>query len=111
MNKTALTERYIPVLPGCPTEQIELALVNLRKIPGVVKAMYDSQERRISIEYDLLINSYINFEKMLIEQGVFQRNSIRLKLLSIWYDYLDTTARDDFLAPPAPCCNKPPGRK
>ena len=111
MNNAVLTKRNIPVSPSCSAERIDKALVLLRATPGVVKVVFDSQKRWLSIEYDLLTNSYTELENFLIKQGICQKGGIRLKVLSIWYDYLDSTARDNVLAPPASCCNKPPRRK
>lgn len=111
MNKSLLKKRNIPVSPNLTTEQIDEALVLLRKGTGVVKVVFDNQKPCISIEYDLLTNNYMELENLLIKQGIYQKDSIKLKLIAIWYDYLDTTARDNFLAPPASCCNKPPRRR
>lgn len=111
MNKSLLKKRNIPVAPNCSTEQLDEAFVFLRKVPGVVKMVFDNQKRCISIEYDLLTCNYLVLENLLIKQSVYPKNSIKLKLLSIWYDYLDTTSRDNILAPPASCCNKPARRR
>ena len=108
MTKSVFTNREIPIASSCSIGQVDAALVLLKEIPGVVRAKFDSQKNCISIEYDLLINSYAVFENLLVKQGVYQKSSIKLRLLSMWFDYLDTTARDNYLAPPASCCNKPP---
>ena len=104
-------KRNLTVSDNCSSEQINAALVAVETAPGVVKLAFDRLEHRISIEYDCLVNSYSKFVNLLTEKGVYQNKGIRLKLLSIWYDYLDTTAHDNSLAPPAPCCNKPPRGK
>ena len=43
-----------------------------------------------------------------VEQPGLPAHGFKQGLLSIWYDYLDTTARDNALAPPPACCNTPP---
>ena len=110
MKKSVLTKRKIPILPSCNSKQIKAALDLLDSVTGVIKTSYDSQDNSILFEYDLLKITFSNIEDILIEQEMRQSTGIRKMLLTTWFDYLDTTARDNALAPPAPCCNKPPGR-
>jgi hypothetical protein len=44
-----------------------------------------------------------------VEQPGLPAHGFKQGLLSIWYDYLDTTARDNALAPPRPVATLPPG--
>ncbi len=105
-----LTKRKIPILPSCNSNQIKTALNLLDSVTGVNKTSYDNRDNSILFEYDLLKITFSNIEDILIEQNMCQSTGIRKMLLTTWFDYLDTTARDNALAPPAPCCNKPPGR-
>ena len=43
--------------------------------------VFDNQKQCISIEYDLLTNNYIELENLLIKQGIYQKDSIKLKRL------------------------------
>jgi len=110
MKKSVLTKRKLPILPSCSSNQIKAVLNLLDSVTGVIKTSFDSQNNSIQFEYDLLKITYSNIEDILIEQEMCQSTGIRKILLRTWFDYLDTTARDNTLAPPAACCNKPPGR-
>ena len=110
MSKSVLTKRKIPILPGFNPDQIKVVLDLLDTVAGVISTSYDRQDNSILFEYDLLKVTYSNIEDILIEQKMCQSNGIRKMLLTTWFDYLDTTARDNALAPPAACCNRPPRR-
>ena len=110
MTKSVLTKRKIPILPSCNSNQIKGVLSLLDGVTGMIKTSYDRQDNSILFEYDLLEITYSNIEGILIEQKMRQSVGIRRKLLRAWFDYLDTTARDNALAPPTACCNKPPRR-
>jgi hypothetical protein len=73
----------------------------------------DSERRQNShfeIEYDLLKTSYSDIERILSEQDIYLATGIKNRFLSIWYEHLDNTARDNANAPPPACYNKPPRR-
>jgi hypothetical protein len=110
MNKSVLTKRKIPIAPGCGQLQIKTISGVLEATSGIGHVSYDNNANTLSIEYDLLKISYTQIENILSDRQLNRIKSIRQRLLSIWYDYLDTTARDNALAPPAACCNKPPRR-
>lgn len=110
MSKSVLTKRKIPILSGCSPNQIKATLYLLNSVTGVIKTSYDSQDNSILFEYNLLKINYSDIEDIVIEQEICKSTGIRKKLLTTWFDYLDTTARDNALAPPAGCCNKPPRR-
>jgi hypothetical protein len=111
MNKSLLTKRKIPTTPGCKQLQVETVSDVLKVTSGVENVLFDSNENILSIEYDFKKISYSQIENILGDQQINRAHGIRQRLLSIWYDYLDTTARDNALAPPAACCNKPPRRR
>ena len=106
--KPVIVGRTSAALPVCPVDQVNAAVEQIESIIGVDRVFFDSNNRRLLIEYDLLKNSYPIFNAILIKNGIYLKSNIKFKLLSIWYDYLDSTARDNALAPPASCCNKPP---
>lgn len=110
MLKSALKIRKIPILSSSTASQVKASLDLQDTVTGIVKTSYHRQNNSILFEYDLLKITYSNIEDILIEQKMCQSTGIRKKLLTIWLDYLDTTARDNALAPPAACCNKPPKR-
>ena len=109
MTKSVLTKRKIPILPSCNSNQIKAVLNLLNSVTGVIKTSYNSKDNSILFEYDLLKIVFSNIEDILIKQKMCQSTGIRKMMLTTWFDYLDTTARDNALAPPAPCCNKSPG--
>ena len=110
MSKSVLKIRKIPILSSYNSSQIKASLGLLDNITGIVITSYDSRSNSILFEYDLLKITYSSIVDILIEQKMCQSTGIRNKLLTIWFDYLDTTARDNALAPPAACCNKSPRR-
>ena len=110
MNKLILTKRGILISPDCKQLQIKAVSGVLEATSGIKKVLFDSNENILTVEYDSMKLSYSKIENILSDQQINQANGIRQKLLSIWYDYLDTTARDNALAPPPACCNKPPRR-
>ena len=105
-----LTKRKIPILPSCNPNQIKATLNWLNSVTGVIKTSSNRQDSSILIEYDLLKITYSDIEDILIEQKMGRSAGFKNRLRTTWFDYLDTTARDNALAPPAACCNKPPGR-
>ena len=110
MNKSVLIKRKFLIAPGCKQLQIKNILSVLEVTSGIKNVSYEDNENVISVEYDPIKIGYSKIESILNDQKIDRANSVRQKLLSIWYDYLDTTARDNALAPPAACCNKPPRR-
>jgi len=110
MSKSVIKIRKIPILSSCNSSQIKTSLGLLDTITGIDKSSYDGRSNSIVFEYDLLKITYSNIVDILIEQKVCRSAGVRRKLQTIWLDYLDTTARDNALAPPAACCNKVPRR-
>lgn len=104
------TKRKIAILSGCNPNQIKATLNLLNSVTGVIKTSYDSQDNSILFEYDLLKITYSDIEDIVIEQKMCKSTGFKNMLRTTWFDYLDTTARDNALASPASCCNKPPGR-
>ena len=78
--------------------------------PVISKVEFDSTEKSISIEYDQLLTNYTGLLTILSGLGVNYKKGFGFKLRASWYDYLDTTARENASAPPPVCCNKPPKR-
>jgi hypothetical protein len=89
--------------------QIKAVLCVLKATSGIENVSYDKDENILSVECDALKIGYSRIESSLTDQKINQTKGIVERLLSIWYDYLDTTTRDNALAPPAACCNKTPG--
>jgi uncharacterized membrane protein YdjX (TVP38/TMEM64 family) len=111
MNKSLLIKRTIPIEPGCEQLQVETVSGVLKATSGIENVLFDKSENILSVEYDFKRISYSQIGNILSDQKINRAHGIRQRLLSIWYDYLDTTARDNALAPPAACCNKPPRRR
>jgi hypothetical protein len=110
MKTSLLTKRKIPIEPGCKQLQEESVSGVLKTIPGIENVLFDNNENILSVEYDFKKISYSQIENILCDQQIYPPHGIRQGLLAIWYDYLDAIARDNALAPPAVCCNKPPRR-
>ena len=110
MEKPILAKRKIPVSPVCKQLQIRKATGVLEATSGMENVLFNTSENNLFVEYDPIKIVYSNIEKILDDQQVNRTHGFKQGLLSIWYDYLDTTARDNALAPPPACCNKPPRR-
>ena len=110
MEKSILTKRKIPFPPGCKQLQIRKLKGVLEATTGIGNALFITSEDSLIVEYDPIKIAYSNIEKIVDDQQVNRAHGFKQGLLSIWYDYLDTTARDNALAPPPACCNKPPRR-
>ena len=110
MEKYILTKRKIPVSPGCKQLQIRKVTEVLEAASGIENVLFNTNENNLFVEYDPIKIVYSKIEEILDDQQVNRTYGFKQGLLSIWYDYLDTTARDNALAPPPACCNKPPRR-
>ena len=105
-----LTKRKIPISPGCKQLQARKVTGVLEATSGVENVLFNTNKDNLFVEYDPIKMTYSDIEKILDGQQVNRANGFKQALLSIWHDYLDTTARDNALAPPPACCNKPPRR-
>ena len=110
MEKSILTKRKIPVSPGCKQLQIRKVTDVLEATSGIENILFNTSEDNLFVEYNPIKIVYSNIEEILDDQQVNRAHGFKQGLLSIWYDYLDTTARDNALAPPPACCSKPPRR-
>ena len=110
MEKSILTKRKIPVSPGCKQLQIRKVTEVLEAASGIENVLFNTNENNLFVEYDPIKMVYSNIEKIIDDQQVNRAHGFKQGLLSIWYEYLDATARDNALAPPPACCNKPPRR-
>ena len=66
------------------------------------------QKKTIEVEYDPCKVGYRMLLTWLQQQGIEVQIGRFSRLRAQWYDYIDTTARENAAAPPAACCNKPP---
>ena len=82
----------------------------VEETPSIKEAAYDSEDHKISIEYDQLLINFTGLLSILSAQGMNYKKGFGFKTRASWYDYLDTTARENASAPPPACCNKPPKR-
>ena len=87
--------------------QLELTLV---EVPGVRQARAESERRRVRIIYDITGCDYQGLERLLRDAGFVPPDSWWTRLKSSWYQYADSTGRENANAPQSPCCNRPPRR-
>ena len=80
----------------------------LQQLDAVKSVRELAKNTAIEVEYDQCQTSYASLLALLNEQGVEVKGGWMSKLRAQWYDYIDTTARENAAAPPAACCNKPP---
>lgn len=110
MSKSIFSTRKIYIIPNCEGREIEVAWNRLKAFPGVSKVAHRRQNSHFEVKYDLHMISYSDIEHILSEQGVYWASGIRKRILSIWYEYLDITARDNANTSLPAYCNKPPRR-
>ena len=110
MEKSILTKRTISIASGCKQLQIKKVTDVLEATSGIENILFNTNEDNLLVEYDFIKIIYSSIGEILNDQQVNRAHGFKQGLLSIWYDYLDTTARDNALAPPPACCNKPPRR-
>ena len=111
MNKSILSKRKIAVSSNCRQLQVEKASGILEATSGIENVLFDTIENNLSVEYNPVKIIYSDIEKILNDLQINRTHGFKQGLLLIWYDYLDTTARDNALAPPAASCNTPPRRR
>jgi hypothetical protein len=100
MDKSILSKRKIPVSPGCRQLQARKLMGVLEATSGIENVLFNTGDDYLFVEYDPIKIVYSNIEGTLDDQQVNRAYGFKQGLLSIWYDYLDTTARDNALAPP-----------
>ncbi len=110
MTDPILVTRNIALSSICLIQQMPGLMSFLEQSPGIKAAAYDSEDNKISIEYDQLQLNYTDLLAMLSAQGISCKKGVSFKIRAGWYEYLDTTARENASAPPPACCNKPPKR-
>ena len=110
MTHSIFVKRKIALSFIGSNEPIKKNMSLLRDNPAINKVSYNSSDKSISIEYDQLLINYTGLLAILSDLGVSFKKRFGFKLCSNWYDYLDTTARENALAPPPVCCNKTPKR-
>ena len=95
----------------------------LADVPGVRQVRAEPERRRIRVLYDITGCDYQGLERVLEDAGVSWTErpyaedagfaplgSWWARFKSNWYQYADTTGRDNANAPSSPCCNRPPRR-
>ncbi len=80
----------------------------MRENETIHNVEHDRSSNTLSIEYDQLLTNYSTLLTSLSELDIAYKKSLALKLEKNWYDYLDANTRENALAPPASCYNKPP---
>ena len=110
MTQSILVRRKIALSFIGSNEPISRSISLLADNPAISKVDYDSTDKSISIEYDQLLINYTDLLAILSKLDTSYKKGFGFKLRTNWYDYLDTTARENASAPPPACCNKPPKR-
>ena len=82
----------------------------LRELPGMQEVNADPQHRRVEVQYDITSCDYRNVESALEGVGFPVPQTLWARLKGNWYQYLDTTGRENAATPAPPCCNRPPKR-
>lgn len=89
-------------------EPISKSISLIRNNPQIKKVDYAGADKSLLIEYDQLLLNFTGLLAILSGLGVSYKKGFIFNCRTSWYDYLDTTARENASAPPPACCNKPP---
>ena len=82
----------------------------LRELPGLLESHADPGHRTVQVHYDITCCDYRSVESTLEAAGFPVRQDLWARLKGSWYQYLDSTGRDNAATPTPPCCNRPPKR-
>jgi copper chaperone CopZ len=82
----------------------------LRELPGLLEIHADRRHRTVQVHYDITACDYGTVENTLAAAGFPVPQTLWTRLKANWYQYLDTTGRDNAATPTPPCCNRPPKR-
>lgn len=82
----------------------------LGELPGLLEIHADPQRRTVQVHYDITACDYRNVESALAAAGFPVQQAPWARLKGNWYQYLDTTGRENAVAPTPPCCNRLPKR-
>jgi len=82
----------------------------LRDLHGMLEVQADLHDRAVQVHYDITSCDYRNVESALAAAGFPVPQTLWTRLKANWYQYLDTTGRDNAATPTPPCCNRPPKR-
>ena len=110
MKHSILVQRKIAISFIGSNKPVNKNIDLIRDNPAIKKVDYDSTAENLLIEYDQLVLNFTGLLAILSELGINYKKGFVLNCRSSWYDYLDTTARENASAPPPACCNKPPKR-
>ena len=89
-------------------DSLAAAADSLQTIGAVKMVRMLPKKHAIEAEYDQCQISYPLLCDHLRQQGFVLKAGWLDRLRVQWFDYLDTTARENAAAPPPACCNKPP---
>ncbi len=78
-------------------------------IGGLKGVAADPVKHRVVVVYDVTKTDYRTLCRILEEQGFPPTNGLWSRMLGNWYQYLDTTGRENAHVPEPPCCSNPRG--
>lgn len=80
----------------------------VESLPGVHSVAADIEKRQLIVCYDVTGSDYQSIIEALEDTGFPPLDNWLSRRKRSWYEYTETTARENAKAPPPPCCNKPP---
>lgn len=81
----------------------------VEQLEGVRRVQVSMRSRKIRVAYDQTRVDYQRVLERLELAGFPASGNWWSRLKAGWFQYLDTTARDNAKAPPPPCCSNPRG--
>jgi copper chaperone CopZ len=105
----AWTVRRTFVVPGL-VHVADVATIGkaLRELPGIQEFQADPRSHKVRVHYDITCCEYRSIEHALEGSGFPVQQTRFARWRSNWYQYLDTTGRENAAAPAPQCCSRPP---
>lgn len=81
----------------------------LQKVEGVKGVIADTGKHSLLVAYDVTRTDYRSLCGLLEGEGFPVKDNWLARIRGNWYQYLDTTGRDNAHVPEPPCCSNPKG--
>ncbi len=93
-----------------PVSEDEAARITeaLGSLEGLTGFKIEAGSDRLEVTYNVIKMDYQGLNKTLATLGCPLASGGWSRIKGWFYQFSDTTARDNAKAPPPPCCNKPP---
>ncbi len=100
--------RKIKLTTPLNNQQCHLLAQLAKTTQGITNFEYSETQHYIHVQYNAYSINFSRILSLLSTHHFSLQKNILFMLQTSWFDYLDTTAKDNANAPTPVCCNKPP---